>query len=64
MEANCGETYSAYKKALKKNWHRIDETRKEQAALEQCWRQYKGYNQEAEVRAALALGNTYLVRWC
>ncbi|KAG6965275.1 hypothetical protein JG687_00005510 [Phytophthora cactorum] len=48
VETNCGETYSAYKKALKKNWHRIDETRKEQTALEECWRQYKGYNQTQE----------------
>ncbi|ETI38023.1 hypothetical protein F441_15953 [Phytophthora nicotianae CJ01A1] len=48
VETHCGETYSAYKKALKKNWHRIDETRKEQAALEDCWRQYKGYNQTQE----------------
>ncbi|CAH0513460.1 unnamed protein product [Peronospora belbahrii] len=44
-ETNCGETYLAYKKALKSNWHRIDETRTEQIALEECWRQYKGYNQ-------------------
>lgn len=44
IDTHCGETYSAYKKALKKNWHQIDETRKEQAALENCWREYKQYN--------------------
>jgi hypothetical protein len=48
VETHCGETYSAYKLALKKSWHRIEETRKEQAALEECWRQHKGYNQAAE----------------
>lgn len=48
VETHCGETYSAYKKALKKNWHRIDETRKEQATLEECWRQHKGYSQAPE----------------
>ncbi|CAI5740735.1 unnamed protein product [Peronospora destructor] len=48
VEMNCGETYAAYKEALKKNWHRIDETRKEQTALEECWRQYKGYNKAQE----------------
>lgn len=50
VETHCGETYSAYKKALKENWHRIDETRKEKAALEDCWRQYKGYNGAQEVK--------------
>ncbi|RLN96611.1 hypothetical protein BBJ28_00013116 [Nothophytophthora sp. Chile5] len=49
VETHCGETYSAYKQALKKNWHRIDETRKEQAALETCWRQHKGYVSEEVV---------------
>lgn len=44
IDTHCGETYSAYKKALKKNWHQIDETRKEQAALENCWREFKQYN--------------------
>lgn len=43
VESNCGEAYAAYKKALKKNWHQIDETRKEQAALEDCWRKFKQY---------------------
>ncbi|TMW69343.1 hypothetical protein Poli38472_001499 [Pythium oligandrum] len=46
VETHCGETYSAYKKALKKNWHLIDEVRKEQHALENCWREYKGYNKQ------------------
>uniref|UniRef100_K3WSU2 CHCH domain-containing protein n=1 Tax=Globisporangium ultimum (strain ATCC 200006 / CBS 805.95 / DAOM BR144) TaxID=431595 RepID=K3WSU2_GLOUD len=46
VESNCGETYAAYKKALKKNWHQIDEVRKEQAAFEQCWREFKQYNKE------------------
>uniref|UniRef100_M4C100 CHCH domain-containing protein n=1 Tax=Hyaloperonospora arabidopsidis (strain Emoy2) TaxID=559515 RepID=M4C100_HYAAE len=43
VETHCGETFAAYKKALKQSWHRIDETREEQAALEDCWRQHKGY---------------------
>lgn len=41
LENHCGETYTAYKKALKKNWHEIDECRTEQAAMEQCWRDFK-----------------------
>lgn len=44
METHCGETYAAYKQALKKNWHQIDEVRKEQAAFESCWREFKQYN--------------------
>lgn len=52
VESNCGEAYAAYKKALKKNWHQIDETRKEQAVLEDCWRKFKQY----EVRPASAAG--------
>lgn len=44
VETHCGETYAAYKKALKKNWHQIDEVRKEQAAFEDCWREFKQYN--------------------
>ncbi|KAJ0407125.1 hypothetical protein ATCC90586_005689 [Pythium insidiosum] len=46
LETHCGETYNAYKKALKKNYHQIDEVRKEQAAMEQCWREFKGYNKQ------------------
>lgn len=52
VETHCGDTYAAYKKALKKNWHQIDEVRKEQAAFESCWREYKQYN---KVRRAFSL---------
>lgn len=44
VETHCGETYAAYKTALKKNWHQIDEVRKEQSAFENCWRDLKQYN--------------------
>ncbi|GAB9465547.1 hypothetical protein Gpo141_00002953 [Globisporangium polare] len=52
VETHCGDTYAAYKKALKTNWHQVDEVRKEQAAFESCWREYKQYN---KVRDAFSL---------
>lgn len=56
IDTHCGETYGAYKKALKKNWHQIDETRKEQAALENCWREFKQYNKVRSRQAPWVAG--------
>jgi len=41
LEAHCGDAFSNYKKAMDKNWHEFQKCRKEQAAMEACYRDWK-----------------------
>ncbi|OQS02524.1 hypothetical protein THRCLA_21403 [Thraustotheca clavata] len=41
LETHCGDSFSAYKNAMDKNWHELKLCRKEQAAFEACYRDWK-----------------------
>ncbi|OQR98117.1 hypothetical protein ACHHYP_09207 [Achlya hypogyna] len=41
LETHCGPSYTAYKNAMDKNWHELKLCRKEQAAMEACYRDWK-----------------------
>ena len=38
LENECSDSYMTYKNALDDRWHEIDQCRKEQLAMENCWR--------------------------
>lgn len=41
LENQCTDSFHAYKKAMDDRWHEITECRKEQYAMEDCYRKFK-----------------------
>ncbi|KAF0740223.1 hypothetical protein Ae201684P_016651 [Aphanomyces euteiches] len=41
LETQCGDAFTKYKNAMDSNWHELQFCRKEQAALEACYRDWK-----------------------
>jgi NADH dehydrogenase (ubiquinone) 1 alpha subcomplex subunit 8 len=41
LETHCGASYNEYKNAMDKNWHELQLCRKEQFAMEACYREWK-----------------------
>ncbi|KAF0694260.1 Aste57867_14855 [Aphanomyces stellatus] len=41
LETHCGDSFTKYKKAMDSNWHELQACRKEQAAMEACYRDWK-----------------------
>ncbi|CAK4649084.1 unnamed protein product [Aphanomyces euteiches] len=41
LETQCGDAFTKYKNAMDSNWHELQFCRKEQAALEACYKDWK-----------------------